>query len=595
MLHAAQLLSTVLTPQAREVFFEACTRLMQEPWTQSALRLSAERRVRKAFHLPEGWRVVGLPARAEALRLVVGAVVERSQQEGLPHVCFREGLSADWYAQVALWKAQGISWRKANCLDQLSRRSSAWLLSWGHCESGELLSAPQQQACPVVLDITSAAGQIAMESRLWTECWAGVSCVVCSLEPIMGVGSPTVLFVRDQWLSIAREPHPLEGACLMGVGAALEELAPRVEGEGFESARRRAAWEDQLRQLGAHVVAEGSERMPGWSQVQLPGRSSAYLHGLLRHRQVWAADWLQEPGEAERGFLTIAATRSGWDALQKLPSDFWNALKRSEKLAEGLEAWPCRQAPKDPHRFEPKVMQRAYRPLYAGQLKAEYAMDGLRLVRSSVRAVGVEGLLSILVDEEDGVIVDAAYQAFGPPCWVALAEILCESLIRRSYRDAQRLSAQAFEEALTGEEWSLEPVAQRWLNLWLEALEACGQQCQDIECLELPMVTPMSLEGLEPGEPYPGWDQMDKLQKLAVIEAVLDADVRPYIALDAGGIAVLAFDEPVLKVGYSGSCTTCPSSMGSTLNAIQQTLKAKVHPDLLVVPDLQFATSNSSL
>ena len=64
-------------------------------------------------------------------------------------------------------------------------------------------------------------------------------------------------------------------------------------------------------------------------------------------------------------------------------------------------------------------------------------------------------------------------------------------------------------------------------------------------------------------------------------------EVQPYIELDAGGIEV-----PELKNGqevviaYQGACTTCPSSTGATLNAIQEILRARVHPSLTVKPDL---------
>ena len=74
-------------------------------------------------------------------------------------------------------------------------------------------------------------------------------------------------------------------------------------------------------------------------------------------------------------------------------------------------------------------------------------------------------------------------------------------------------------------------------------------------------------------------------RKIQILNQVLDQDVRPYIALDAGGIVIQEFNEPILRVRYSGTCVSCPSSIGSTLHAIQQTLRAKVHPDLVVVPD----------
>ncbi len=82
-------------------------------------------------------------------------------------------------------------------------------------------------------------------------------------------------------------------------------------------------------------------------------------------------------------------------------------------------------------------------------------------------------------------------------------------------------------------------------------------------------------------------DQFAHEQKLAVIEKVLDEDVRPYIELDEGGIEVQALiHDKELIIGYTGNCTSCYSSIGSTLSTIQQIVQSKVHPDLKVVPNL---------
>ena len=73
----------------------------------------------------------------------------------------------------------------------------------------------------------------------------------------------------------------------------------------------------------------------------------------------------------------------------------------------------------------------------------------------------------------------------------------------------------------------------------------------------------------------------------SLIEEVLDRDVRPYIALDAGGIVVLnLIHDTELVIAYQGSCTSCYSSIGTTLSYIQQVMRAKIHPDLVVVPDI---------
>lgn len=80
-------------------------------------------------------------------------------------------------------------------------------------------------------------------------------------------------------------------------------------------------------------------------------------------------------------------------------------------------------------------------------------------------------------------------------------------------------------------------------------------------------------------------------EKIAVIEHVLDEDVRPYIALDAGGVEVLnLLNDHEVIITYQGTCTSCYSSVGTTLSYIQETLRRKVHPDLSVIPDVDFTS-----
>ncbi len=86
---------------------------------------------------------------------------------------------------------------------------------------------------------------------------------------------------------------------------------------------------------------------------------------------------------------------------------------------------------------------------------------------------------------------------------------------------------------------------------------------------------------------YPGWETLSQNQKIALIEEVIARDIRPYIELDAGGVKVLdLINDREVMIAYQGSCTSCFSATGTTLAFIQQVLRGKVHPSLLVVPDL---------
>ena len=71
-------------------------------------------------------------------------------------------------------------------------------------------------------------------------------------------------------------------------------------------------------------------------------------------------------------------------------------------------------------------------------------------------------------------------------------------------------------------------------------------------------------------------------KKLALIEEVLDQDIRPYIALDGGGIEILnILHDKEVVITYQGNCTSCFSAIGTTLSSYPASPSAKVHPTIV--------------
>lgn len=202
--------------------------------------------------------------------------------------------------------------------------------------------------------------------------------------------------------------------------------------------------------------------------------------------------------------------------------------------------------------------------------------------------------LSWLVDKDDGIIVDAKFQVYGQSALIGAAEVACEVLIGKNYDQARRLSSDILDKHVRDK--SDQPAFPRetfpHLNLVLGVIEKCSDQCTDLPLADTYVAPPVPLEIGEVREGgYPGWSEMSLKKRIAVIEEVLDQDVRPYIALDAGGVTVLnLLNDKEVIIAYQGSCTSCYSSVGTTLSYIQQVIKAKVHPDLIVIPDLQHHT-----
>lgn len=246
------------------------------------------------------------------------------------------------------------------------------------------------------------------------------------------------------------------------------------------------------------------------------------------------------------------------------------------------------------NRYSRKLAAKIDAPKAAGIFSKEEAeARDLRLVDAAEgkKEDGNSVRLFWLVDKDDGIIVDARFQAFGQSALIGAAEIACELVVGKNYDQARRISADLLDKQVRDR--ADEPAFPRetfpHLNLVLGAIEKGAEQCTDLPLASSYIAPPAPLDLGEVREDgYPGWQELSKEHKLQVIEEVLDQDVRPYIALDAGGVSVLDLvNQTEVLIAYQGSCTSCYSSVGTTLSYIQQVLRAKVHPGLTVTPDLE--------
>ena len=244
--------------------------------------------------------------------------------------------------------------------------------------------------------------------------------------------------------------------------------------------------------------------------------------------------------------------------------------------------------------YSRKLTQQIERPTsYGWFTKEETEERGLRL------AVGEDGdaetgnkvCLYFLVDKDDGTIIDAKFQAFGQSALIGAADTACFLLVGKNYDQAKRMTADLIDRSVRDR--ADVPAFPRetypHLNLVLGAIEEACAKCSDLPFASTHAAPPVPESADVETSHYPGWMELPLKRKIAAIEEVLDKDVRPYIALDAGGIEVLnLLNDKEVVIAYQGACTSCYSSIGSTLSYIQQTLRNKIHPDITVTPDLIF-------
>lgn len=76
--------------------------------------------------------------------------------------------------------------------------------------------------------------------------------------------------------------------------------------------------------------------------------------------------------------------------------------------------------------------------------------------------------------------------------------------------------------------------------------------------------------------------------RIIAIETAIDNTVRQFLIMDGGDIDILSVkekgDEFEVYISYLGACSSCSSSGGGTLLAIENALKDKLHPNIRVIP-----------
>ena len=244
-------------------------------------------------------------------------------------------------------------------------------------------------------------------------------------------------------------------------------------------------------------------------------------------------------------------------------------------------------------RYSKKLVAKIENPRNVGFFtEAEAEARLLRLVEGQEGSIAKGNALIFywLVDKDDGIIVDAKFQVYGQSVLIGAAEAVCDLLIGKNYDQAKRITSDLVDKQLRdrSEIQSFPKETAPYINLILEAIDVAAEKCTDIPFADtyVKAQVPSDIGEVLPGG-YPGWMELSLKKKIAVIEEVMDRDIRPYIALDGGGVTVLnLIGDKELSIAYQGSCTSCYSSIGTTLSYIQQVLRAKVHPDIVVVPEM---------
>ena len=85
------------------------------------------------------------------------------------------------------------------------------------------------------------------------------------------------------------------------------------------------------------------------------------------------------------------------------------------------------------------------------------------------------------------------------------------------------------------------------------------------------------------------WHKLSTEEKLTRIKEVIEEEIQPFVEKEGGGVEVIALEhDREVIIAYHGACAHCPCSTGSTLYGIEQVLRSKLHPELVVKADPSF-------
>ncbi|RCK79942.1 MAG: Iron-sulfur cluster assembly scaffold protein NifU [Candidatus Ozemobacter sibiricus] len=79
--------------------------------------------------------------------------------------------------------------------------------------------------------------------------------------------------------------------------------------------------------------------------------------------------------------------------------------------------------------------------------------------------------------------------------------------------------------------------------------------------------------------------KMTNLQRIQLISQTIEKDVAPMLRADGGNIELVDIDGTLVKVRLKGACAGCAGAKATLQHLVQETLRQKVSPDLVVVEE----------
>lgn len=246
--------------------------------------------------------------------------------------------------------------------------------------------------------------------------------------------------------------------------------------------------------------------------------------------------------------------------------------------------------PATAHALSAKAIARLAALRHVGDLTdADASAKSLKLVATEHGAASAPDHinLSLLVDNA-GIVKDARFRSPAKDGLLAAYDLMTEQAIGRTLEDAARFTPRQADTQLrdadggavldlvaTNHPDADQPyyVLRKAHERFLVAKASGGGNGSGGQ--------PPTTAGGSPSSDLP-WGDVGLFEKVRRIESTLDTHVRPALASDGGGIDLVDLKGDELYVQYHGACGSCSSSVGGTLNFIQDSLNNHLATQLVI-------------
>ena len=239
--------------------------------------------------------------------------------------------------------------------------------------------------------------------------------------------------------------------------------------------------------------------------------------------------------------------------------------------------------PATAHALSAKAIARLAALRHVGELtEADATAKALKLVATEHGAASAPDHinLSLLVDNA-GIVKDARFRSPAKDGLLAAYDLMTEQIVGRTLEDAARFTPRQADTGLRDANGGAvldqvatnHPDADQPFYVLRKALERF-QGAKAVADAVVPA-------GAGVAATLP-WIDVGLFEKVRRIEAVLDTHVRPALASDGGGLDLVDLKGDELYVQYHGACGSCSSSVGGTLNFIQDSLNNHLATQLVI-------------